>query len=164
MKGDGLGRLKAVAGNADAIFAWMDGAEIPEGDLDIRRDPRTEDRHAVVQMAIDAAGRLDGPFVLDAEVFLDRRRSRPAGDGGVQDRVGRLQVLLHQEGGNVQCLGEIVEARSMPWPACRSPHRATPRRRTRDAIPAKAPGFRAPATFGSGAPSSDSTRSFPKSA
>ena len=61
-------------------------------------------------MAIDAAGRLDGLLVLDVEALLDQPRLRPVGDGRVQDRVGRFQVLFHQEGGNVQRLGPIVEA------------------------------------------------------
>ena len=38
------------------------------------------------------------------------RRLRPVGDGHVQRRVGRFQVLLHQERGDVQRLAAVVEA------------------------------------------------------
>ena len=58
-------------------------------------------------MTIDVVLWFNRLFVLDAVAFVDQSRPRRIGDSLVQRRVGRSQVLLHQEGGNVQSLGAM---------------------------------------------------------
>src|SRR5260221_5236233 len=101
MKGDRLSGLDAVARNADTILASRPSRKLPQRDLDIGRHPGAEDRHAIIDMTIDAAGRFDASFILDVKTLFDRPGLRTARDGCVADSVSRFQVTVQQIGGNI---------------------------------------------------------------
>ena len=102
--------LVAVGGDADAIPAREPSLQRPEGDLDVRVLLRAEDRHGVVEVAVDGAARLDRTLFLEVESALDHPRPRPVGDRRVERQVRRLQVSLHQERRRVKRLAHVVEA------------------------------------------------------
>src|SRR5262245_58803894 len=83
MKGDGLVRLKTVAGNANAVLTSEVRGKLPERNLDIGRDPGAEDRHAIIDMTIDTARRFDASFILDVKPLFGRPGLRTAGNGRV---------------------------------------------------------------------------------